>query len=155
MQPDSSPCGWSGSASWYWSTRPEGRAAAIAAPGPTADVQRTASASAPGWAPYGWSPFHRATSTSWSDRMAPPPLEFWIRTASTGQFDARCTAGSVRTAKLPEPSVSQPSAGQVGVCAEVTDSAPTAPCWASCHIVGVSTGFTSSQRSPAAPAMIT
>ena len=51
MQVSSSAWGRSGSAAWYRSTRPDARAAATAAPGPTAAVHRTASASAPGWAP--------------------------------------------------------------------------------------------------------
>ena len=46
---DSSDSGLAGSDGSYRSTRPYGRAAATAAPGPTATVQRTDSASAPGW----------------------------------------------------------------------------------------------------------
>ena len=47
----SSGPGSAGSSGSYRSTRPNGRAAATAAPGPTATVQRTDSASAPGTAP--------------------------------------------------------------------------------------------------------
>ena len=52
-QEPSSPAGSAGSAGAYRSTRPNGRAAATAAPGPTATEQRTDSASAPGTAPQG------------------------------------------------------------------------------------------------------
>jgi hypothetical protein len=48
---ENSALGSAGSSASYRSTRPNGRAAAIAAPVPTATVQRTDSASAPGTAP--------------------------------------------------------------------------------------------------------
>ena len=153
-QPDSSPSGCSGSVAWYRSTRPYGRAAAIAAPGPTAAVHRTAWATAPGWVPYGCSWFSSVMLGSWSGRLAPMPSGLSIRTGRSGQVCAPLSF-RLRSAKLPAPRVSQPSSGQVGVRAEPTDSAPTAPFCASCHMVGVSIGLTSSQRSPAAPAMIT
>ncbi len=47
----SSDVGSAGSVETYRSTRPNGRAAAMAAPVPTATVHRTASAKAPGCAP--------------------------------------------------------------------------------------------------------
>jgi hypothetical protein len=59
-----------------------------------------------------------------------------------------------QAAKLPAPSVSQPSAGQVGWCAERTEREPIDPSSAIRHNVGALTGSTSSQRSPAAPTMI-
>ena len=91
---------------------------------------------------------------STSGRNAPIPSGDRMSGVFVGQ-SGFTTSSSDQSAKLPAPRLSQPSTGQVGVCAEVTDSAPTAPFCASCHSVGVSTAFTSSQRSPAAPAMIT
>ena len=62
--------GSAGSAATYRSTRPIGRAAATAAPGPTATVQRTDSASAPGCAPQG-SRWLCATTSLCSRTLAP------------------------------------------------------------------------------------
>ncbi len=77
----SSAVGSVGSTGTYRSTRPNGRAAATAAPGPTATVQRTESASAPGCAPYDW--LRLSVTTLSSSPMSPVKL--------SGRF----TSGSV------------------------------------------------------------
>ena len=46
----------------------------------------------------------------------------------------------MRAAKLPAPRVTQPSAGQVGECADLTAREPIEPRWASSHSVGVVSG---------------
>ena len=69
----SSAAGSSGSVGAYRSTRPNGRAAAIAAPGPTATVQRTDSANAPGIAPQGCRSLLYRTAVCCPGRLAPMP----------------------------------------------------------------------------------
>jgi hypothetical protein len=84
-QDDSSSRASAGSAGSYRSTRPNGRAAATAAPDPTATVHRTDSASAPGIAPYGWrSWLARTTPRCWG-RFAPMPSGRSSCGASCGQ----------------------------------------------------------------------
>ena len=77
-----------GSSGSYLSTRPNGRAAAIAAAGPKAYEHRTDSASAPGTAPYGSRSWLFCTTERWSVRSAP------IRSGSV-------SAGAAGSQRLP------------------------------------------------------
>ncbi len=153
-QEPSSPAGSSGSVGAYRSTRPNGRAAATAAPGPTATEHRTDSDSAPGTVPHGSRSWLCRTTLSWSGRFAPMPSGCSTVT-STGAHCPSPARLPGQAAKLPAPRVNQPSTGQVGRCAERTDSDPIEPSRASRHSVGVRSGSTSSQRSPATPTRTT
>lgn len=152
-QEPSSGAGSSGSSGAYRSTRPNGRAAATAAPEPTATEQRTDSESAPGTAPQDWRCWLYRTTPPWSGRFAPMPSGCSTVTPTAGQ--APVPRLPFQAAKLPAPRVSQPSTGQVGRCAERTDREPIEPSCAIRHSVGVVCGSTSSQRRPATPASTT
>src|SRR5690606_25410606 len=135
------------------STRPYERAAATAAPSPTATVQPTEPASAPGTAPHGRSHWLYRTSCSCPGRWAPTPPVYSISTCNGGHGPAGRLV--LPAAQLPAPSVTQPSATQVGRLADRTDNEPIEPPSASRHRCGVRCGSTSSRRRPAAPATIT
>jgi hypothetical protein len=81
---DNSLAGSAGRTPTYRSTRPNGRAPATAPPGPTATVQRTDSASAPGIAPQASLDRLYVTRSCWSGSFAPPPDAGSILTSAGG-----------------------------------------------------------------------